>query len=203
MPPTIADARDANRKMKLYKEGNEEFDRAYSGAYEQSYWAPGNPHIGAPREFESFESKKVTHIKLPHQAVRELYRGIDYQTFMSKIRPGVEYDLQVESFKPHDVRGWIYDEVDTRDSGFFAAGSGPTVNLRRMAVSISAMRAIKDRKSQRLEEFVERNSHRLPPEIVQNVHTIFHTTTGESMTMIYRNPFQRYPTGLVDRYGNP
>lgn len=203
MPPTIAAARDANRKMAAFKEGTDVDYHLNPQEFEVDYWSPVNPHTEAPAGYESFASKNVTHIKLRHQEVRDLYRGIGLQHFKTEIYPRVSYDLSAESFDPHDVSGWIHDEVDTRDSGYFAAGSPTTVNLRRMAVSISAMRAIKDRKSRRLYEFIERNKDMLPPEVVMYRHTIFHTTTGESMTMVYRNPFQRYPVGLIGRDGRP
>lgn len=203
MPPTIAAARDANRKMAAYKDGEDVDFHLRPQDYQVEYWAPVNPHTETPEGYDTFTAKKVTHVKLSRAESRDLYRGIDYHHFVSEIQPRVSYDLSAESFEPHDVTGWIHDEVDTRDSGFFAAGSPTTVNLRRMAVSISAMRAIKDRKSRRLYEFVERNNDMLPPEVALYRHTIFHTTTGESMTMIYRNPFQRYPTGLMGRDGRP
>jgi hypothetical protein len=203
MPPTIAAARDANRKMAEYKDGADIDFHIRPHEYQVEYWAPVNPHTEPPDGYETFTAKKVTHVKLSHREIRDLYRGVDHHHFVRNIQPRVSYDLSAESFDPHDVTGWIHDEVDTRDSGFFAAGAPTTVNLRRMAVSISAMRAIKDRKSRRLYEFIERNKEMLPPEVAMYRHTIFHTTTGESMTMIYRNPFQRYPTGLIGRNGQP
>ncbi len=203
MPPTIAAARDANRKMAAYKDGEDVDFHLRPQDYQVEYWAPVNPHTETPEGYDTFTAKKVTHVKLSRAESRDLYRGIDHHRFVTEIQPRVSYDLSAESFEPHDVTGWIHDEVDTRDSGFFAAGSPTTVNLRRMAVSISAMRAIKDRKSRRLYEFIERNNDTLPPEVALYRHTIFHTTTGESMTMIYRNPFQRYPTGLMGRDGRP